>query len=44
MIRALLLLVISLPAWADKPLIAVVPFTGPQAKQAEATVVRTLRR
>jgi hypothetical protein len=32
------------PALAEKPLIAVVPFTGPQAKTAEATVVRTLRR
>src|SRR5262249_17905350 len=38
------LLVLSLPALAERPLIAVVPFTGPQAKQAEATVVRTLRR
>lgn len=28
----------------DKPLIAVVPFSGPQAKRAEAIVVRTLRR
>ncbi|MDB4966891.1 MAG: hypothetical protein JWN44_2580 [Myxococcales bacterium] len=28
----------------EKPLLAVVPFTGPQAKQAEAVVVRTLRK
>ena len=31
-------------AGGDKPLIAVLPFTGPQAKNAEAVVVRTLRK
>jgi hypothetical protein len=31
-------------ALAEKPLIAVVPFNGPQAKAAEAVVVRSLRR
>jgi hypothetical protein len=41
-LASLLLLVPSL-ALAERPLIAVVPFTGPQAKVAEATVVRTLR-
>ena len=29
---------------ADKPTLAVVPFNGPGAKAAEATVVRTLRK
>jgi hypothetical protein len=36
-------LFLAAPAHADRPLIAVVPFTGPQSKVAEATVVRTLR-
>jgi hypothetical protein len=40
---SLILLLLSPVAWGDRPLIAVVPFMGPQAKQAEATVVRTLR-
>lgn len=31
-------------AASDKPLIAVVPFSGPQAQRAEAVVVRTLRK
>jgi hypothetical protein len=44
MSRALASLVLlTLPALAERPLIAVVPFTGPQSKEAEATVVRTLR-
>jgi hypothetical protein len=44
-LAALLLLTASAHAAAgDKPLIAVVPFTGPQAQSAEAVVVRTLRR
>lgn len=37
----------AFPAFAangEKPLLAVVPFQGPQAKQAEAVVVRTLRK
>jgi hypothetical protein len=41
-LASLMLLVPSL-ALAERPLIAVVPFTGPQAKTAEATVVRALR-
>jgi hypothetical protein len=31
-------------AAGEKPTLAVVPFTGPDAKKAEATVVRTLRK
>ena len=46
---ARLVSVALLAAWAaaaraEKPLIAVVPFTGPQAKSAEAAVVRALRK
>jgi hypothetical protein len=35
---------LSSAAAAERPVIAVVPFTGPQGKAAEATVVRTLRK
>ena len=41
------MLSVALPATAhaaDKPLIAVLPFKGPQSQKAEAVVVRTLRR
>ncbi|HWE29514.1 MAG TPA: hypothetical protein VHB97_16000, partial [Polyangia bacterium] len=31
-------------ATSERPLLAVLPFTGPAAKQAEASVVRTLRK
>ena len=42
---ALLALCLASSAHAEgKPRIAVVPFSGPQAKSAEAVVVRTLRR
>lgn len=34
----------ALASAAERPLLAVLPFTGPQAKQAEAVVVRTLRK
>jgi len=34
----------AVPARAEKPVIAVLPFLGPQAQKAEAVVVRTLRK
>ncbi|HEX4460452.1 MAG TPA: hypothetical protein VIA18_20885 [Polyangia bacterium] len=44
MLLALLASAANVAASPEKPKLAVVPFTGPQAKKAEAVVVRALRK